>query len=86
MVFAWRASTNEHGTTSDPVFYTQTRSSVMTILGIGIALYPTFGRAAPGATYWAQNLATLGVMCAVVAVPPYIPVVAESTGLRVKQH
>jgi hypothetical protein len=74
MGLAWKASTIEfeYGTSSDSDFYIQIQSSIRTILGICIGLYPTFGRPASAVKYWAQALAALGVICALAAVVAYL--------------
>jgi hypothetical protein len=72
MGFAWRSSSNNEGSTADVDFYLLIQASIMSILGIFTAMYPTFWPPVSDAKRWAQGFATLGIICAIAAIPMYL--------------
>jgi hypothetical protein len=69
--FAWNASNSTPGTTSDADYSLLIQSTIMTILGIFIGVFPTFRQVRSSVTIWGQIYAIAGLVCAIAAIPMY---------------
>jgi hypothetical protein len=74
--FAWKFSTSEPGSTSDPDFYLLLQNIATTLLGLFIGIYPTLWHSPSVDECWAQALAVVGAGCAIASIPLYLKTVA----------
>ncbi|KAF2868329.1 hypothetical protein BDV95DRAFT_609816 [Massariosphaeria phaeospora] len=70
--FAWSISPSDRGTVDDTDFYLLIQNSIMTFLGIGIGICPSFRRLGSQGLWWSQILGLLGAFFAIATVPVYL--------------
>lgn len=72
MGIAWKLSANSKGSTTDVDFYLLIQSSMMSVLGIFTAIYPSSWQPSSHAGRWSSGFAIIGILCASVAIPLYL--------------
>lgn len=71
LLVAWQHSTNDRGSATESDFWLLILNSIMCLVGIFCAIFPSFWYPLSAYNRWAQWLSVFGCVAAIAAIPMY---------------